>query len=337
MSINKINVKIMKIKAAAISTLICLTLFFSPKIQAKTIACPKCPSGCVPTVLVESYRPDLKEIRMCTPGCVFADDVVHLREGIKCRELPVTIVKPDPETREKPEKDVKKIRQTEVTAHRMIFSPTAMPVPRGQILANGYAAGLWEFLFGAHENFYAGISTLVPAAVFGLLGRVSAQFEIADGVHLGGGAFAGFMSFLIGRSPLMYAFGLNTAITFSSSDSRHYFNLGVTGVEAGMYSSSDGSARIFILPITIGYRFNFRKRWSFQSEFYVPIVPEKISQWKPYSPLPLMLLLGFRGHGDFIFGDFGLAYPISDWYYNKNGIWRYTPVGFPYFAIGFNW
>jgi hypothetical protein len=330
--------------AAVWVCLVWYPFFFARAETAETIVCPHCPDGCVPTVVVDRYRSKISEIRICAPGCVYEADVARLKRHVVCREVPTaTPSKGDAKGRGSARKKKKKKKKTRdhnaVTAHRIIFSPTALPVPTGEVLANGYISGFWEFVYGINEHFYVGVSTLVPAAIMGAMARGGFQWEVAEGVHLGGGVFAGFTTLFVDADlvfdPVYYALGFHTAATFTFG--RHTLNVGVAGVEAGIYADSgDDKIRTFLVPFEIGYRFAFHSRWSFLTEMFIPIVPEKFDDWRPYDTLPVMLLVGFRGHGETIFGDVGLAYPIASWYY-KQDIWHYTPIGVPYFTIGFHW
>ncbi len=81
----------------------------------------------------------------------------------------------------------------------------------------------------------------------------------------------------------------------------------------------------------ISYRWAFHRNWSVQFDITGPIIIGKDGLINDEAIV--ILFYGFRGHGDTMFGDFGFVVPFSKFFIDD--LWRYTPIGIPYFSLGF--
>ena len=226
------------------------------------------------------------------------------------------------------------------TGHRITAFPTAKGLKPKEYVVTGYGAGVWEFQAGVTEHIQAGLVTMLPVGFWGIAPTVRGHGKIGDYFYLSGGLHAGYWGTFadFGNLSVLF-FGGSTELSAVIGD--HTINLGInafTGKRGNKGWDGHGVEWTFldgvILVPHLGYRVAFHDNWSFQTEFTVPLfITEDIKpggwNWTTY----VLFFYGFRGHGDMLFGDIGFCLPLSEPFVDH--LWRYFPLGFPYFSLGF--
>ena len=310
---------------------VCLIMVLWTGMAAAAEPCPQCPAGCVPAGLVGEFRTDVPAgVRQCPAGCVAFEMVKTMAEKPLGQVADVQANPPAPVTNQMA--IAPKQAYADYTRGRIVMSNTALGLESGDLLITGYAAGLWQFDYALNENLQLGAFVVLPGMAAGVFPTLKAQVDLTDSIALGGGVFGGvFGPFTSGVGDWsIWMLGGHMEMTFSITRN-NVINMGMTVAYWG-YGLTDTypSNGVLLIP-NLGFRTTFDPRWSFQVELSMPFYAEKEgSQWAGDL---FLLFYGFRGHGELIFGDIGFALPIFDEYIRY--IWKYTPIGIPYFSIGF--
>jgi hypothetical protein len=289
--------------------------------------CPPCPPGCIPEAFVEQYKPSAVEVeRNCPPGCIALEKAKVLRDRPGC-ELGVARDEGAVGQQAEPRRNV------ESTRTRTVLLPSALGAPAGEVIATGYAAGLWDLEYVLSDNLQVGAYVVLPVYVAGVFPSIKAQFALSDRFSVGFGALAGLVGPYAGDESGSFALVAagHAEVTFHTR--RHMLNLGLMAVGAGVRSGGGGLDMFdgaILLP-NAGYRFAFHPDWSFQLELTGPLLVA--DNGLVNDEAIIILSYGFRGHGDIMFGDVGFTLPLFSAYIDD--AWKYTPLGIPYFSIGF--
>lgn len=289
--------------------------------------CPECPQGCIPQAYVESFKDTVGETaRACPPGCVAIETVKALRDQPGC--VPV-------ETGQARAAPPAAGAQPNVnsTRTRGVFLPTALSAPAGELIFTGYGAGLWDAGYVLSDNLQLGAYMVLPVYVAGVFPNIKAQFALGDNLAVGFGGLAGLGGPYAGgeAGAFLLVAGGHAEVTVHTG--KHLFNLGLMVLGAGLRQKGkdldmvDGA---ILLP-NAAYRFAFHPDWSFQVEVTGPVVVGKDGVVNEEAIV--IATYGFRGHGDIMFGDVGFTLPLFSDYIKD--VWKYTPLGIPYFSIGF--
>jgi len=232
-----------------------------------------------------------------------------------------------------------------LTRHRVTVSPTAVGMRKGDFTVTGYGLGLWELQYGVHENVQVGALTMLPVGIAGLIPMVSAHYRVNEHFAVGGGAYAGIFgsfadmdlvddAFVVlygGSVQLTGIWGrhvLNLSFIVGSAAGRLSYDAGDDEGDVDSFSNLDGA---YMLP-SVGYRFEVHPNWSLQFEVAIPVFAGPDISMGTQETVPLVFY-GVRGHGGLVYGDFGFVLPCHEEYFEN--IWKYTPLGIPYFSLGF--
>lgn len=232
-----------------------------------------------------------------------------------------------------------------LTRHRVTVSPTAVGMEKGDFTITGYGLGIWEFQYGVHENVQIGALTLLPVGVAGLIPTVSAHYRVNDHFAVGGGAYVGVVGSFTDMDLVDQAFVVLYGGSFQMTAiwGRHTLNFSlIAGSAAGrlLYDLGDDEGYVdtftnlrgaYMLP-SIGYRFEMHPNWSLQIEVAIPVYADPDGHMTA-DDVVTMIFYGIRGHAGLVYGDLGFMIPACEGYFTE--IWKYTPIGIPYFSLGF--
>ncbi len=280
--------------------------------------CPACGDGCVPELYVDQTRdPGQPVFWPCPAGCIPLERVASLRDEPGCTYVPTP-----PST----------ITPADGTASRTVFLPTASASPTGQVAMTGYAAGLWQIEYAVNENVHIGSMIFLPIYIVGAIPNIKLQFQPTDHLQLGGGAFAGMGGPYVegGRGNILALYGGHLELSVPVGN--HTFTLGaIAGSGAGRKSGGSFKAEdeIWIFP-NLSWRWAFHPAWLALVELSTVFAFD--GDGRRFDETVFILLYGVRGHGDILFGDIGFALPLFHEYITE--VWKYTPIGIPYFSIG---
>jgi len=314
---------------------VCLTITMLSAAALAEEPCPSCPSGCVPIGLVGEFRAGVSaDVRVCPAGCTALETVKSMAEKPLCslQAEAATAAVPPAEPQAVAATATEAPVYADNTRNRIILGRTALGIQPGDVTITGYGAGLWQFEYGVNENLQLGAFVVLPVMVAGVFPSIKAHVNLTDNIALGGGAFGGvFGPFAEGLMDVsIWMIGGHAEMTFAITRN-NVINIGMIALGGGFgLSDTDAFDGAILIP-NIGFRTTFTPRWSFQVELSMPFLagPEGT-----YMAGDLFLLFyGFRGHGELIFGDIGFAMPLFEDYIKY--IWKYTPMGIPYFSIGF--
>lgn len=287
--------------------------------------CAECPPGCIPSDFVESYKQPAVEVpRVCPPGCAGLEAVKVLRDQPGCA-IGVAVPKAAPLVGE--------IRNVGSTRMRNIFFPTALNAPPGDLSFTGYAAGLWDIEYTLSDNLQLGGYAVLPVYVAGAFPSIKASFALNENLSLGFGGFVGLAGPYAGDISGSYVFVAAGHVEATVHKGPHAFTAGLAVVGAGMRDSGEDLEMVegaILLP-NLGYRWAFHRNWSFQVELTGPLVVGEDGILNEEAIV--VMIYGFRGHGETMFGDIGAVLPIFSVYVED--VWKYTPIGVPYFSLGF--
>ncbi|HOX47238.1 MAG TPA: hypothetical protein PK668_26830 [Myxococcota bacterium] len=296
--------------------------------QARAAPCPVCPAGCVPLEYVEQLKapPPGPAARVCPDECAPLEQVKSMREkpGCELQAEQAGPVTPPPAEQ----------RNEVTTRNRVILTPTAFMPPPDQATFTGYAAGLWEFSYTLGEVAQVGTYFTLPVVVFGVFPEARAGVRLGDHVALGGGVLGGL---IFGYATdvsgdLFWLIGGHGELSLMFGDHLLNFSLMAFGGGFRWESGNDDLIDGALLLPTFGYRWAFHRNWSLQLELTVPLLVQ--DGLENDDDVVVLLMYGFRGHGDTMFGDIGFCLPIYEDFIDE--VWQYVPLGFPYFSIGFN-
>lgn len=232
-----------------------------------------------------------------------------------------------------------------LTRHRVTISPTAVGMEKGDFTVTGYGLGVWELQYGVHENVQIGALTLLPVGVAGLIPTVSAHYRVNENFAVGGGAYFGIVGSFADMSVVDQAFvlvyggsfqmtgiwgkhSLNVSLIAGSAAGRLAWDVGDSEGDVGTFSNLRGA---YMLP-SVGYRYEVHPNWSLQIEVAIPVFAGPDGSMDG-DDVVTMIFYGVRGHAGLVFGDLGFVIPAHREYFTE--IWKYTPLGIPYFSLGF--
>ncbi len=323
-----------------------ITLFVSFAKAEDAPICPKCPQGCIPAGYVQDLK-SAEELKSappeCPSDCVPLSLVKNLSASPLCREESPSETALN---NNKPKLDSSSAKNSEKqnadekeggdnvfsTRHRIMFSPTAATLAPGEMTITGYVGAAWEFQIGVTENIQLGVIGIVPVGVFGLLPTARAGVAFSDEWKGSLGIMAGGFFPLAFIETSVYLYGGNASITYLKKPFQ--FNVGL--IANGFGARTDGEFRnsdVALLLPNAGASFQFSKNWSFLLEAYAPLFAGTDVDDDYMNGKFFMLFYGFRGHGDLMYGDLGFFIPAFKEYFKY--VWKYTPIGIPYFSIGF--
>ena len=310
---------------------VCLitALWGNPAVAAEV--CPECPSGCVPAGLVGEFRTDVPAgVRQCPAGCVAFEMVKTMAEKPLCQLAAATTSPAAAEATGASE--IPQERYADYTRGRLVLGNTALGPQAGDLLITGYAAGLWQFDYALNEHLELGAFVVLPVMVAGAFPSIKAHTNLSDSVALGGGVFGGMFGPFAGSLGdwSVWILGGHAEMTFAFTRN-NVLNLGLAVVHWGYHLSAPYPSHGVLLVPSIGFRTTFHPRWSFQTELEMPFYAGE--DGAEGAGKMFLLFYGFRGHGDLMFGDIGFVMPIFEGYFDF--LWKYTPLGIPYFSIGF--
>lgn len=232
-----------------------------------------------------------------------------------------------------------------LTRHRVTVSPTAVGMEKGDFTVTGYGLGVWELQYGVHENVQVGALTLLPVGVAGLVPLVSAHYRVNENFAVGGGAYFGIVGTFTDMELVDNAFvivyggsfqmtgiwgkhSLNASLIAGSAAGRMMYDVGDSEGTVDHFSNLDGA---YMLP-SIGYRYEVHPNWSLQFEVAIPVFAGPGGSMDA-DDVVTMIFYGVRGHAGLVYGDLGFMIPAHREYFTE--IWKYTPIGIPYFSLGF--
>lgn len=279
--------------------------------------CPKCGDGCVPEQFVEQTRdPESPVFWPCPLGCIPLERVVRLRSVPGCIYV---------------QDDAPLVSGTDTTASRVVMMPTAASNPVGQWTMTGYVAGLWQVEYAVSEHVQVGSMVILPIYVAGAIPNIKFQTQASEHLQLGGGAFVGLGGIYVGGSGgslLLFGGHLELSVPIAC----HSLTLGLVGGTGGGWSNNrdfDLTDGAWLFPY-FAWQWAFHDDWLFMTELTSVMGVRSDGLW--LDEAFFVLIYGIRGHGQVMFGDIGFALPLFSAYIKE--MWRYTPLGFPYFSIG---
>ena len=314
------------------------TLIFGLSLPAWTSelpACPECPSTCVPEAYVDIQKAPLPEnLPKCPSGCIPLGSVKLMLDEPLCKiamddtkpkETALSSEKSTTTTAEKKEK-----RNVESTRHRLHYTPTAVGLKKGEATITGYIAAAWNFEYGFHENLQAGVVTVLPISIIGIIPTVKFHGAVTDYLHLSIGGFGGCLLSYVGSGGSVFLGGGQGVASFVSG--KHLINFSFSAMSAGISTEHgwEGADGALLVP-SLGYRLEMHRNWSFQADLTPLLV---VNTKKLESENFWLLNYGVRGHGDLFFGDLGFTMPLVKSFLDN--VWRYVPLGIPYFSLGFH-
>jgi hypothetical protein len=295
--------------------------------------CPPCPAGCIPLLYIQELKPppEGQPVRACPEGCAPMEQVKSLLEipGCEPQAAPPPPPPPPPASPPPPE-----TRHVEATRNRIVLGPTAFLPPADQATFTGFGAGLWEFLYTLGDHVQVGTFFSLPVLVVGVFPEARFGFQLGEHVALGFGALGGLVFGYADDvwDDLFWLVGGHGELSLRFGDLMLNFSMLAFGAgfrwAGGKNDVLDGA---LLLP-NFGLRWAFSRNWSLQLELTVPLLAHKGEVVNDDTPL-VLLFYGFRGHGETMFGDVGFCLPLYDEFIEH--IWKYVPLGFPYFSIGF--
>lgn len=287
--------------------------------------CPDCPPGCIPEALVEKEKPGVKPARFCPPGCTPIEKVKVLLDEPACGFGETEQTASEKARPARPENELS-------TSNRSVFLPNAASMPTGDLSMTGYALGLWDIEYAFNEHFQFGTYVVLPVWVAGAFPNIKLQTRISEHLAVGGGGFAGLAGLYAGEDAGSFVLVAGGHVEATLIYGAHMFNIGMVVLTAGVRpdgESLDMADGAILLP-NLGYRFAFHPDWSFQAELIAPVM---VGSDGAENDEPIFILIyGFRGHGEILFGDIGFCLPFFDEYIDE--VWKYTPIGIPYFSVG---
>lgn len=282
--------------------------------------CPDCAAGCIPEAFVQSLRTEPAPVDWpCPVGCVPLQRVAELRAAPGC----IFSLRPDRFPTD----------NALATRNRTVLMPTARSSPAGQLTMTGYGAGLWQIEYAISEHLQVGSMVTLPIYVAGAIPNFKVQFPFGEHLSLGGGAFFGLGGPYFEDSFGEYYFLVGGHLEASVFLGRHSLTLGmVAGGMGDNVNHADGFAmrsEYLLLP-TLGWGWAFSDNWAALVELTAVVIMNgsRLNFEEP----TFLLLYGLRGHGEVLFGDLGFALPLVEGYIRE--VWKYTPLGIPYFSIG---
>lgn len=285
------------------------------------VICASCPEGCIARALVESFREvPLLTPRACPDNCVPTEVVKALLD-----EPPCSISSAPAKPPLAPDQSGDRVGTTQ---DRTIAFNTALPAPPGEVVLTGYAAALWNIQYSINEHFQVGSYIVLPLYLAGVMPNFKVQFALSDNFSIGGGGMIGIGGPYVDAGPFLFLLGGHVEFTLHTGN--HILNLALSVIGAGTRANGAdfqmADSPVF-LP-NIGYRYAFHPNWSLQIEITRPF-----TTYQQETEFYLFMLYGVRGHGDLMFGDIGFLMPLWDDYITD--VWKYTPLGIPYFSLGF--
>ncbi len=313
------------------------TMLSAEETDGKTVpACPACPAGCVPEDIVQVYAFDPEKYEdSCPAGCADIRLVRSFSVEPLCYMAPLKL---KPGFAEETEGDViPASRRYNHTLNRIVISRTAIPLEDHKFSAAGYMIGLWELNGSPYKNLQIGLLSVIPAGFFAFVPTVHYSGKVADDTYMGAGVFGGYFSNFFSWDGLeAWVIGGSVESTWVIDD-KHVFNLMLMTMGGGNERDDRGLVRwpfAIMLP-ALAYQYRFSQNWVFNLDMSVPlIIDDHLDETNKdiKDKFTYNILYGVRGHGGILFGDIGFYLPASKWF--KNNLWKYFPLGFPYFSIG---
>ncbi len=296
--------------------------------------CPDCPAGCLPRVLIESFKKGrLITENNCPAGCVPFEFVKALHDKPACTQESATkSASPPP----KPD-STDAIRLVEKTRNRMILNQTAIALDKGEYQIVTYAFGAWMLQYGITDAFEFDFRVNLPVLNYGFSPGLRYRKAVSEHLHLGfGGSIwydASYIDNVTGRFHLNFDAQMTYQIKMLS------FNLGFWFLQPLFTHRSGGDHgesfdNYHLLAFSPGLRLEVHKIWSVQTEFIFPLLLNKDNGGVRVDEFMVLILYGARVHGDLLYGDFGFIFPVWDSF--TDNLWKYMPLGIPYFSLGFS-
>ncbi|MBN1496472.1 MAG: hypothetical protein JXA07_06865 [Spirochaetes bacterium] len=225
------------------------------------------------------------------------------------------------------------------TSDRIILSRTAVPNAAKELNLTGYAAGLWDIAYTVNPNLTIGVVVQLPILSVGVMPHISMNTFLSKHFAIGAGLFAGIWVPYVNNTDASFGVvgGAHFAATYVKG--RHMLNLSAMCAGVGSHDKLNGflfEEGLAVLT-SLGYRYSINTNWAFLFEVHAPFVVDfndsmSNNAAKNHYGEYWGVLYGFRAHGGHVFGDFGFILPISKEF--VTGLWRYLPLGIPYFSIG---
>ncbi len=230
--------------------------------------------------------------------------------------------------------------------HKTLLLQTAKGLDQGDVVLTGYDGPVWlEGRVGLTDWLELdGYFSYLHAYLIGG-GEMRVHFPVGDHLDIAVGASGGYMDIV----PFYHDFEDNNMAWFGGSFEltaefeRHLltFSAAAHGIHAetcmGDRCDYDGPIKDVLpgaLMITgLGYRYRVNDFWSVQTEA-TAVFYSKMSLKEFKEEAVLLLTGGGRWHTGRVFGDLGLIYPLSSWYYDGGAPGLYFPLGIPYFSVG---
>ncbi len=249
------------------------TLIFGltlPAWAGRLPACPECPSNCVPDAYVDIQKTPLPEnLPECPSGCIPLGSVKLMLDEPAC-QITTNETQPQKTTssRKKPTKKKEK-RNVESTRHRLIFNPSAVGLKKGEATITGYIAAAWDFEYGFHENLQAGVVTVLPISIIGIIPTVKFHGAVTDYLHLSIGGFGGCLLSYAGSGGSVFLGGGQGVASFVSG--KHLINISFSAMSAGVSTEYGwyGAEEALLVP-SLGYRLEMHRNWSFSNRIESP-------------------------------------------------------------------
>ncbi len=225
------------------------------------------------------------------------------------------------------------------TNHRIIMAPTGYGVAEGEMLLTGYIALIWNFNYGINDHIQLGVWTNVPIGLMSVAPAIKLHTEITDNFAVAAEAVVGALFIYAAwieheSTPLPFFYSFNLSFSAATSDKKHIFNLN-TRILSGGALNGDGDEMFWgegaLIMYSAGYRARISKSWSLQAEANMFTVAHS-NGYEIFDGV--LIIYGVRGHGEWMFGDIGFLFPAYEGFLDRD-VWKYLPLGFPYFSIGF--
>ena len=284
--------------------------------------CPVCGDGCLPAALVEVLKqtPGQQE-RDCPKGCLPVERVKTLLDIPNCAY--------EPDARDPLESGT---TNADGTRHRLGLMPTALPNPEGQLTMTGYGLGLWHIQYALNPYVEVGTLVVLPIYVAGVAPTVRFHIRLNEHLSIGAGGFFGIGGAYVNNDRGEFGLAVGGHLNLTASLGRHNLNLGLIALGYGAKGRENALSmndEAMLLP-SLGWAWSFAEDWLVLAELTAPLIVN--SEGLRFREPAFLLIYGVRGHGKTIFGDVGFALPLFDDYVKE--VWKYTPLGIPYFSIG---
>ena len=309
-----------------------------------------CSANCLPLNTVEELQGDGRITKeQCAPGCVAREEVKSRRyshSGNASSEPPPIF--PGAES-----------RPVDNRLSRLALQPTALGLKKRQIAITGIGAAFWQIEGGITDHFSVSGYTVLPVAIWGIGLRMALHTQPGHHTAVSVAALGMMGGPFVDNHPFVAAEGIQGTISVFSRDKARMVTLSMSAagiqfchkkdlmgpvhvVEGPMSESTDERwecpplAKIFLAP-SIGIRSAVHQKVSLQLEWLIPLAigfngVYSVADGDGITGGVHLVSYSIQIHGELLFTDLGFLLPFIR---GDTQLFRYFPLGIPFFTIGF--